>query len=169
MKKLIILLSTVLLTGCYDNFVERKFPEIYDDLKNACPSLQQVDPATNKYILVSEARNDVEKHTPKKNEYKIGQDVSDKSWLKDAGKKPTVKSDLKNLGRFLTGKKETNESKRPEQDNVPFAPPYDKARDDVVTDKSGAKHTPMSRAKDLARTAMKRIKTEMLGKAPGNN
>ena len=36
-------------------------------------------------------------------------DVSDKSWLKDAGKKPTIKSDLKNFKNFLTGKKETNE------------------------------------------------------------
>jgi len=36
-------------------------------------------------------------------------DVADKTYLKDMGKKPTVKSDLKNLGRFLTGKKETNE------------------------------------------------------------
>ena len=43
----------------------------------------------------------IDEATPPKNT-----DVSDKSWLKDAGKKPTVKSDLKNLGRFLTGKKE---------------------------------------------------------------
>jgi len=50
----------------------------------------------------------------------------------------------------------------------PFDKPYTKAKG-VVTDKSGAKHTPMSRAKDLARSAMKRLKTEMLGKAPGNN
>jgi hypothetical protein len=50
----------------------------------------------------------------------------------------------------------------------PFDKPYTKAKG-VVTDKSGAKHTPMSRARDLARTAMKRLKTEMLGKAPGNN
>ena len=54
---------------------------------------------------IDEARNDVEKHTPKKNEYKIGQDVSDKSWLKDAGKKP---SPLHNVGKglkaFLKGK-----------------------------------------------------------------
>ena len=35
------------------------------------------------------------------------QDVADKSYLKD--KPGSVKSDLKNLGRFLTGKKETNE------------------------------------------------------------
>jgi hypothetical protein len=40
--------------------------------------------------------------TPVKN-----QDVADKSYLKD--KPGSVKSDLKNLGRFLTGKKETNE------------------------------------------------------------
>lgn len=39
--------------------------------------------------------------TPKK-----GDDLADKSYLKD---KPGIKSDLKNLGRFLTGKKETNE------------------------------------------------------------
>jgi hypothetical protein len=61
------------------------------------------------------------------------------------------------------------EAKGPEQDNVPFAPPYGTSAD-VVKDKSGAKHTPMSRAKDLARTALKRMKKEnLLGKAPGNN
>lgn len=38
-----------------------------------------------------------------------------------------------------------------------------------VKDKSGAVHTPMSRAKDLARQAFKKVKNEMLGKAPGNN
>ena len=168
--------------------------------------------------------------TPPKNT-----DVADKSYLKDMGKKPTVKSDLKNFKNFLTGKKETNESldeaasrkdfqmvadlikthdnhdkrkelathhaeifhrqnprfdrskfmkaanvnegKQPETDNVPFVtnadqPPFDgpyKKIDKVTTDKSGAKHTPMSRARDLAQAAMKRVKTEMLGKAPGNN
>jgi hypothetical protein len=40
--------------------------------------------------------------SPEKN-----QDVADKSYLKD--KPGSVKSDLKNLGRFITGKKETNE------------------------------------------------------------
>ena len=173
---------------------------------------------------------ELDEDTPKK-----GQDVSDKSWLKDAGKKPsklrTAKSDLKNLGRFLTGKKETNEEvdleeavsrkdfqmvadlikthddhgKRkelaqhhaeifhrqnprfdrskfmkaanvneaktlsPGQDDAPFDPPYTTNEPKNVKDKSGAIHTPMSRAKDLARKAMKRVKTEMLGKAPGNN
>ena len=45
-----------------------------------------------------------ENDVPKKN-----QDVADKSYLKTIGKKPTIKSDLKNLKNFLTGKKETME------------------------------------------------------------
>ena len=50
---------------------------------------------------------------------------------------------------------------------MPFDKPYEKAKGDngVVTDKSGAKHTPMSRAKDLARQAFKKVKQEtMMGK-----
>jgi hypothetical protein len=39
--------------------------------------------------------------------------------------------------------------------------PWKKTKD-VVTDKSGAKHTPMSRAKDLARSAFKKLKNETL-------
>ena len=112
----------------------------------------------------TEEVEDLDEATPPKNT-----DIADKSYLKDMGKKPTVKSDIKNFGRFLAGKKETNEGKQPETDNVPFEKPYNTTSDPVITDKSGAKHTPMSRAKDLARSAMKRVKTEMLGKAPGNN
>jgi hypothetical protein len=56
----------------------------------------------------------------------------------------------------------------PGQDDAPFEPPYHDIPKNIK-DKSGAVHTPMSRAKDLARKAMKRVKTEMLGKAPGNN
>jgi hypothetical protein len=37
-----------------------------------------------------------------------------------------------------------------------------------VKDKSGAVHTPMSRARDLARQAFKKVKTEMIGKAADN-
>lgn len=122
--------------------------------------------------IVRKEEVELDEATPPKNT-----DIADKSYLKDMGKKPTVKSDLKNFGRFLAGKKETNEGKQPETDNVPFVtnadqPPFDgpyKKIDKVTTDKSGAKHTPMSRAKDLAQSAMKRVKTEMLGKAPGNN
>ena len=58
-----------------------------------------------------------------------------------------------------------DEGKGPETDNVPFAKPYNTTSDPVVTDKSGAKHTPMSRAKDLARNALSRMKKEnLLGK-----
>ena len=65
----------------------------------------------------------------------------------------------------MTGKKETNEEVEtieekkglsPGQDDVPFEPPYTTGKPDVVTDKSGAKHTPMSRARDLARQAIKK-------------
>ena len=62
-------------------------------------------------------------------------------------------------------KKKVEESKRPETDNVPFEGPYNSTSKPVtVTDKSGAKHTPMSRVKHLARQAMKKVKNEMLGK-----
>jgi hypothetical protein len=56
------------------------------------------------------------------------------------------------------------EGKRPETDDAPpFEPPYTKSVGDVK-DKSGAVHTPMSRARDLARAALKKVKSEMLGK-----
>ena len=116
--------------------------------------------------IVRKEEVELDEATPPKNT-----DIADKSYLKDMGKKPTVKSDIKNFGRFLAGKKETNEGKQPETDNVPFIPfegPYTKSPE-TVKDKSGAVHTPMSRARDLAKSAMKRVKTEMLGKAPGNN
>lgn len=43
-----------------------------------------------------------------------------------------------------------------EAKDLPFDPPYKKAEPEKKTDKSGAVHTPMSRAKDLARQAMKK-------------
>ena len=52
--------------------------------------------------------------------------------------------------------------------NIPFDGPYTKTPSNIK-DKSGAVHTPMSRAKDLARQSFKKLKNEMLGKAPGNN
>lgn len=62
-------------------------------------------------------------------------------------------------------KKDIKEAKRPESDTVPFVGPYTKEPvGDGVVDKSGAKHTPMSRVKHLAKQAMKKVKTEMLGK-----
>jgi hypothetical protein len=57
------------------------------------------------------------------------------------------------------------EAKTPEHDDVPFDPPYRRTSDDdTVTDKSGAKHTPMSRAKHLAQTALQRVKSDLKAK-----
>jgi hypothetical protein len=51
-----------------------------------------------------------------------------------------------------------------EKDKPPFDGPYTKAKGNIK-DKSGAIHTPMSRAKDLAKKAMNKIKNEtMMGK-----
>jgi hypothetical protein len=107
------------------------------------------------------------------------------SFLRKArGDKPLTVADAKAGSKDSISSKENlakargvSEGKGPESDTVPFVtnaeqPPFDgpyKKIGSTVTDKSGAKHTPMSRARDLARSAMKRIKTEMLGKAPGNN
>jgi predicted secreted protein len=103
---------------------------------------------------------------------------------KARGDKPLTVADAKAGSKDSISSKENlakargvSEGKQPESDTVPFVtnadqPPFDgpyKKIGSTVTDKSGAKHTPMSRARDLARSAMKRIKTEMLGKAPGNN
>jgi hypothetical protein len=56
------------------------------------------------------------------------------------------------------------EGKRPETDDAPpFERPYTKIPSNVK-DKSGAVHTPMSRARNLAQAAMKKLKTEMMGK-----
>jgi hypothetical protein len=54
------------------------------------------------------------------------------------------------------------EGKGPEQDNVPFEGPYNSTSSPATTtDKSGAKHTPMSRARHLAQTALKRVKSDL--------
>ena len=59
------------------------------------------------------------------------------------------------MKRMATDKEETARLSK-----VPFDGPYTKVKN-TVTDKSGAKHTPMSRAKDLARTAMKKQADKM--------
>jgi hypothetical protein len=88
--------------------------------------------------------------TPVKN-----QDVADKSYLKD--KPGSIKSDLKNLGRFLTGKKETNEEvELTDEATIAGTSGWEPMKKNVK-DKSGAVHTPMSRAKDLARSAFKKV------------
>jgi hypothetical protein len=48
MKKLLAFIPVVLLTGCLNTPVSRHFPAVPEELKTACPSLEQVDPATTK-------------------------------------------------------------------------------------------------------------------------
>jgi len=112
-------------------------------------------------------------------------DIADKkekmAIASNTGKGKPLHNVAKGFKAFIQGKKEPMESVEsegdtleegkglsPGQDDAPFDKPYTTTPKNVK-DKSGAVHTPMSRAKDLARTAMKRLKTEMLGKAPGNN
>ena len=53
-----------------------------------------------------------------------------------------------------------------EEVEVPFAKPYKTVKEPTVKDKSGAVHTPMSRARDLAKQALKKVKNEtLMGKA----
>ena len=45
MKRLLVLLPIVLLTGCLQTVpVKMSFPQVPEDLKVACPDLQQLDP-----------------------------------------------------------------------------------------------------------------------------
>lgn len=71
--------------------------------------------------------------------------MSMKEWEKSAADK---KQDMKEAKTLSPG-----------QDDAPFDPPYSPSPK-TVTDKSGAKHTPMSRAKNLARAAMDKIKKD---------
>lgn len=67
--------------------------------------------------------------------------------------------------KLLRAKKKVQESESKKDDNVPFDKPYTTSKGNIK-DKSGAVHTPMSRARDLARQAFKKIKNEtMMGKA----
>lgn len=49
MKKLLIIIPLLLLTGCFHTTpVKRHFPEVPEEFKRACPDLEQVDPTTTK-------------------------------------------------------------------------------------------------------------------------
>lgn len=50
--KLALLLVPLLLAGCLSTPVKRTFPAVPDDLKIACPALQEVDPNTTKLSTV---------------------------------------------------------------------------------------------------------------------
>ena len=54
MRKLIVLLPIVLLTGCFGSVpVKRTFPEAPQEFKVACPDLQLVEPTTKLSEVVS--------------------------------------------------------------------------------------------------------------------
>ena len=57
--------------------------------------------------------------------------------------------------------KRDHQTMQGEEVEVPFDKPYKTVKKDIK-DKSGAVHTPMSRAKDLARQALKKVKNETL-------
>jgi len=48
MKTLSVLITTIFLTGCLATPVKRTFPDVPEDLLKACPSLEQIDPKTDK-------------------------------------------------------------------------------------------------------------------------
>jgi len=50
--RLALLLVPLLLAGCLSTPVKRTFPAVPDDLKVACPALQEVDPNTTKLSTV---------------------------------------------------------------------------------------------------------------------
>ena len=79
--------------------------------------------------------------------YKVQNKVSADDVRDWDGKHPTPRAQNVAIGRALR-----NEEKK---DDVPFDGPYTKTKG-TVKDKSGAVHTPMSRARDLARQAMKK-------------
>lgn len=49
MKKLLLVLPAILLTGCLTTApVTVKFPDVPDEIKTACPDLKKVEPGTTK-------------------------------------------------------------------------------------------------------------------------
>ena len=79
-----------------------------------------------------------------------------------AGRSKKVPADAKMDNGHSSAKTQLKaEAKEPEQDNVPFVPDRNVGEKGTVTDKSGAKHTPMSRARHLARMAMSRVQKDL--------
>ena len=71
--------------------------------------------------------------------------------------KPTDPQTLKKVDN-LDKKYGTPNVFKEEKEEPPFEKPYRETKSSTVTDKSGAKHTPMSRARDLAQSALKKVK-----------
>lgn len=53
MKKLLFIIPVLLLSGCLATPVKRTFPEVPDELKNACPDLMTHEPTTKLSEVVS--------------------------------------------------------------------------------------------------------------------
>ena len=94
------------------------------------------------------------------------QDVADKSYLKD---KPGVKSDLKNLGRFLTGKKETNESVEELDEKAGYSAKAAKAGEDIgkpgkqfakIAKSAGEKYGSEEKGKKVAGAILAKLRKE---------
>lgn len=52
MKKLVLLLSAVILTGCQSVPVVPKWPDVPKEMLEACPDLKTVDPANTKLSAI---------------------------------------------------------------------------------------------------------------------
>jgi hypothetical protein len=72
MKRLLILLTVVLLAGCNDVPVARHFPEVPAELLVACPDLKLIEPNTTK---LSEVVGIVAENYGQYNECKIKVDT----------------------------------------------------------------------------------------------
>lgn len=99
---------------------------------------------------------------------KLGSDAA-----KDAKRKEGIRVSGEKVKAKVTGMKkeevDLEEAKDPATSagvgaDLPFDAPYNTSSSPAIKDKSGAVHTPMSRAKHLARTAMKKISKDLANK-----
>jgi hypothetical protein len=79
---------------------------------------------------------------------------------KQRGDKPLTVADVKAPRKDSISAAATLQKMKNEETKPPFDKPYTTIKA-VVTDKSGAKHGPMSRARDIARAAMKKQAEKM--------
>jgi hypothetical protein len=53
MKKFLLIVPVLLLTGCLSTPVKRSFPDVPEELKAACPDLMMLEPTTKLSEVVS--------------------------------------------------------------------------------------------------------------------
>jgi hypothetical protein len=103
-----------------------------------------------------------EEKKEKEKEEKEPDDADDEDSAADKAKDA---KEAKKCGMTMAQWEKSKEDKKQDKEEMDEErdPPFEggvPAKKGVVTDKSGAKHTPMSRVKDLARQAMKKVKTD---------